>query len=138
MENHRQLSDVEFEAQFANLTFAASDFTHEAHLRLAWIHIKKYGVDQAVENVCLQIKALVDHLGVSEKYHATVTEAAVRAVYHFILNSQNEEFLSFMEENPQLISEFKALLNSHYSFDIFKSVAARQKFLVPDIAPFDP
>ncbi len=138
MENHRLLSDAEFEAQFANLTFAASDFTHEAHLRLAWIHIKKYGVDQAVENICLQIKALVDHLGVSEKYHATVTEAAVRAVYHFILKSRKEPFLSFMKENPQLISEFKALLNSHYSFDIFKSEAARQKFLVPDIAPFDP
>lgn len=38
MKTHHQLNDQQFEEQFQNCTFDPTLFTHEAHLRLAWIH----------------------------------------------------------------------------------------------------
>ena len=54
MERHYQLTDNQFETQFADLSMDPTLFSHEAHLRLAWIHIKHHGVDKAIENICSQ------------------------------------------------------------------------------------
>lgn len=137
MYDHFQLSDKAFEQQFASLQLNPALFSHEAHLRLAWIHVTRYGIDQAIENVTNQIKAFAEHHGAHGKYHTTVTIAAVRAVYHFVIKSDSANFKDFITEFPQLKNEFTKLLASHYSTDIFKSTAARESFLEPDLAPFD-
>jgi hypothetical protein len=41
-----KLRDELFEKQFQNCQFNPALFNHEAHLRLAWIHITKYGLVQ--------------------------------------------------------------------------------------------
>ena len=137
MENHFSLSDEDFARQFASLELNPALFSHEAHLRLAWIHVTQHGVDQAIANVTSQIKAFATHHGDGGKYHTTVTVAAVRAVYHFVLKSGSDSFQDFISEFPQLKEEFKRLLDSHYSINIFKSTEARQQYLEPDLAPFD-
>jgi hypothetical protein len=38
MEKHLELTDLEFEANFKNCSLNPDIFSHEAHLRLAWIH----------------------------------------------------------------------------------------------------
>jgi len=38
-------------------------------LRLAWIHIRKYGVGTAVENICQQLKDYVKTVGAEDKYY---------------------------------------------------------------------
>ena len=137
MNNHFQLSDRTFEQQFADLSLNPELFSHEAHLRLAWIHVTRYGIDEAIENITGQIRAFARHHNAQGKYHTTVTIAAVRAVYHFVLKSKSATFQDFIKEFPQLKNEFKRLLASHYSIDIFKSTQARESFLEPDLAPFD-
>ena len=136
METHYNISDNDFENQFANCELDPSIFSHEAHLRLAWIHIKKYGVDQAIENIQSQLKQFVTHVGVTDKYHTTLTIAAVRAVHHFMQKSDYPNFQTFIAAFPQLKADFKTLINSHYSFDIFQSEKARKEFLTPDLSPF--
>lgn len=137
MEKHFELNDVIFEAQFADCTLEPALFSHEAHLRLAWIHLNKYGVDQAIANVCRQIKNYAASLGAPDKYNETVTIAAIRAVYHFMLRSKTDNFQDFIAENPRLKTSFKQLLNSHYSTDIFTSERARREYLEPELLPFD-
>ncbi len=137
MEAHVQLSDSEFEWQFENKTFNPEWFSHEAHLRLAWIHIRNYGVDQAIENICTQLVAYVDHLGVRDKYNKTLTIAAIRAVYHFKLRSQSHTFQHFIAEFPRLKYNFKELIFAHYGVDIFQLEAAKHEYLEPDLLPFD-
>ncbi len=44
MEEHFYLTDIQFERQFANCSLNPELFSHEAHLRLAWLHISKYGL----------------------------------------------------------------------------------------------
>ena len=137
MERHFELSDSDFESQFADGTLDPTLFSHGAHLRIAWIHIRKYGIDKAIGNLCTQIKAFAHANGDKDKYNVTVTVAAVRAVYHFILKSKAKSFQEFENEFPELKNSFKGLFDSHYSEDIFKSAKAKKEYLPPDLSPFD-
>jgi hypothetical protein len=137
MPSHLNLSDKEFEIQFQSASMPPDMFDHEAHLRLAWIHIKKYGVDQAVLNVCAQLKNYVTHLGVTDKYNQTLTIAAVKAVNHFVLKSETRDFTDFIGENSRLKTDFKTLMFSHYKTDIFNSPLAKARFIEPELLPFD-
>ncbi|MCP4978078.1 MAG: hypothetical protein GY931_18165 [Maribacter sp.] len=137
MKNHFELNDSEFTHQFETVTLDPSLFNHEAHLRLAFIHIQNYGDEKAIENICHQLVAYVNHLGAAGKYNTTLTVAAVKAVSHFMLKSTSTSFKGFITEFPQLKYEFKRLMQCHYSFDIFNSQKAKNKFLEPDLIPFD-
>jgi len=91
MKSHFVLSDTHFEQQFKSCELDPPLFSHEAHLRLAYIHIGKYG-HQAIKNVCDQLAAFVTHLEATDKYNTTLTVAAVKAVYHFMQKSKANDF----------------------------------------------
>lgn len=135
--NHFQHTDEQFEQQFENCKLSPELFSHEAHLRLAWIHITKYGIDDALENIQIQLKTYVKHLSAEDKYNKTVTIAAVKAVYHFVLKSKSDNFKNFIVEFPRLKNNFKGLMDSHYGVDIFNSEEAKKEYIRPDILPFD-
>ena len=137
MESHYGLTDKEFENQFERCTLDPKLFTHEAHLRLAWIHIEKYGIEQAIKNVCQQLTDFTEAIGEKDKYNATVTIAAVKIVHHFKRKSDFIEFKDFVHENSNLMNRFKDLIKSHYSTDIFNSAAAKVDYLEPELLPFD-
>ncbi len=137
MNEQYQLSDLEFSAEFKNATLHPKLFNHEAHLRLAWIYIKRDGIDAAITQVCSQIINYATSLGAANKYNETVTIAAVRAVYHFYLKSKSDNFRNFIEEFPRLKNNFKELLAQHYDIDIFNSEVAKCSFLEPNLLPFD-
>lgn len=136
MQNHLDLSDLEFEQQFASCALDPSLFNHEAHLRLAWIHIRKYGFEKAVANIETQLKNYVAHLDAADKYHQTLTIVAINAVHHFTQKTETDSFQTFIQAFPELKTDFKALINSHYSYDIFNHAEARKTYLKPDLIPF--
>jgi len=136
MESHFNLSDTEFENQFQTCSLDPKLFSHEAHLRLAWIHITKYGVDKAEANIQTQLQNFVTHVGATDKYHKTLTIVAVRAVNYFVKKSKTKNFETFINQFPQLKTDFKSLINSHYSVDVFSSKKAKMEFVEPDVQPF--
>lgn len=136
MNNNLDLNDSEFEKQFRDGILAPSLFNHEAHLRLAWIHVSKYGVDNACKEISNQILAYVTQLGETDKFNKTLTIAAVRTVNHFLLKSKSNSFQDFITEFPRLKYNFKDLLDSHYGFDIFNSEKAKTHYVEPDLLPF--
>lgn len=136
MRSHHQLSDREFLDQFENCLLIPSLFTHEAHLRLAWLNIELFGLEIAHGKICEQIKRFASHNGAPEMYHHTVTIAAVYAVNHFKKRSTSSTFKQYIIEFPELLTEFKAIINSHYSIDIFQSKKAKKEYIQPDISPF--
>lgn len=137
MQSHFELTDHEFELQFEDATFDPALFSHEAHVRLAWIHLTKYGLEQAILNITSQLKRFVCLLGMSSKYNATVTVAAIKAVHFFMSKSGTTNFKDFITENPRLITSFKELLGHHYTTDIFTSDMAKENFLEPELLPFE-
>jgi hypothetical protein len=136
-EKHLDLSDNEFEKQFINCELSPDIFSHEAHLRLAWINIKKYGIMKAETNIQRQLRKYVTSVGAESKYNTTLTLAASKAVHHFMLKSESNDFQEFMIEFPRLKNNFRELMSCHYGFDIYNSEKAKMKFVEPDLLPFD-
>ena len=137
MDLHYQLNDEVFASQFEQLTLPPEWFTHEAHLRLAWIHLKRDGAAKACQNIPQQIKSFAQHWGAPGKFNLTVTIAAIKAVQHFMQKSHSDQFQDFIAEFPRLKYNLKDLLGFHYSFDIFGTQTAKTRFLAPDLLPFD-
>ena len=137
MEKHSTLSDEEFEIKFKTCQLNPSDFTHEAHLRLAWIKINTYGIKVAEQIIHHELKTYVSHFDAQDKFNLTLTRAATKAVYHFMLKSNADNFKDFIDEFPRLKYNFRALMDHHYGFDIYNSSEAKTQYLAPDLVPFD-
>ncbi|MDB5275748.1 MAG: hypothetical protein JWR61_703 [Ferruginibacter sp.] len=137
MKTHADLTDKEFETQFKNCTLSPDLFNHEAHLRLAWIHIHQYGTGQAIENICNQLKGFTRHVGAADKYNVTFTAAAIMAVAHFKKKTDTANFNDFIMEVPRLKYDFKALMACHYSQGIYNADIERKEFIEPDLLPFE-
>ncbi|MEQ9425203.1 MAG: hypothetical protein RJQ09_12340 [Cyclobacteriaceae bacterium] len=137
MNSHLEITDDQFEEQFSNESFPAQHFSHEAHIRLAWIHLKKYGLDKAISNLTNQIRNFANRNGAPDKYNVTITIAAIKAVRHFMLKSSTAEFESFIHENPRLVHSFKNLLDAHYSANGYTTNKAKTSYLESDLLPFD-
>lgn len=136
LNNHYDLSNGQFERAFNDCTLPPNLFSHEAHLRLAWININLYGMEEGERKLQEQLKNFVAFVGAKDKYNTTLTVAAIRIVGHFIKKSNTDNFKDFILEFPQLKNNFKELIFSHYSFDIFNLKQAKIEFLEPDLIPF--
>ena len=119
-EKHHLLTNDEFEEQFENCKLPSSYFTHEAHLRLAYIHIKKYGIKQAIKNISNQIINFDDKFGDGTKFNKRLTIASAKIVEHFMEKTTASDFKSMLLEFPILRSNFCELLKEHYKLDFFK------------------
>jgi len=137
MKTHWDLDDQKFIQVFESNQLTEELFNHEAHLRLAWIYIRSYGVNLAIERTQSQLKSYVKFLGAEDIYNTTLTIAGVKVVNHFMLKAQSNNFSDFLLEFPRLKSNFKELIESHYSVDIFNSPNAKAEYLQPDMMPFD-
>jgi hypothetical protein len=131
-----ELTDNEFERQFADCTLDPGTFTHTSHIRLAWIHVRKYGIEQAIENLNTQIARYDGVHGDGTKFHKTLTVAAVYVVNHFACKSSTTGFDDFIMEFPRLTTGFRALIALHYSDHRLAHPEAKTKFVEPDLQPF--
>ena len=133
MKHHRQLDDQAFKCSFEGRTLLPEVFNHEAHLRLAWIYLEELGVEQTQLTFPRQLRAYVSYLDAEDKYHETLTRMAIRAIEHFRQKSPGISFYELLNVYPALSSDFKNLINSHYTFDLFALERARSEFVAPDI-----
>ena len=133
---HGHLSDDSFIHLFESRALNPGLFTHEAHLRLAWIYIDRNGLERAEELVSSGIKKYVEHLGADDKYHHTLTIAAVKTVYHFYQKYNGLNFFDFIDEFPRIKEKFKSLIDAHYSSSILTSSNAKRIFVQPDLLEY--
>lgn len=137
MEAHYQLNDDEFDKSFSKCTLNPAIFSHEAHLRLAWIKIQRSGLDPAEKEIQKQLQNFVTQIGAKDKYNETVTIVAMKVMDHFMQKSEADSFQDFIKEYPQLKTNFKGLIGNHYSYDIFKSDTAKKDYIAPDLEGFE-
>ena len=70
------MSDDEFLEAFERCTLVKSDWTHAAHVRMAWLYMSRNDFDEALRCIRQGIRRLNGHFGTaSEKYHDTMTIA---------------------------------------------------------------
>jgi hypothetical protein len=128
-------SDREFRAAFEAGAYAPADFSHRAHVRLAYVYLAGSDVDAALERMRAALVSFLAHHGIpAAKYHETLTRAWILAVHHFMHRSpETSSADDFIERNPLLL-DTKIML-THYSAELLFSDAARAGFVEPNLDP---
>jgi len=124
------MTDDEFVRAFEGCEIAGKDFHHQDHIRLAWIYLKHCGPNDAPRRISASIRNFAAHLGISNKYHETITIAWMHLVGQA---AHCASFREVTEEFPQLLDKF--YLDEFYSAGTLQSDAARESFVAPDKKP---
>ena len=129
------MTDAQFLAAFVALTLPRSRWTHEAHLRLAFLRLQAAGNDWtvALPVVRTQIQAYNVAQNNPGGYHETITAAWLRVVAGRAATS-GQSFAEFQVAHPDLFSPNYLLLN-HYTRPLLFSPEARAAFVSPDGTP---
>ncbi len=129
-------TDDELIRLFREGLFPITDFTHKAHLRLAWIYLWRFDPGAAEREVCRQIQRFTKLHGATDKYHHTLTVAAMRMVGVYMKKQHGEGFEAMLAQFPELLDRFRELLSRHYSEEALWSREARLRYIEPDLKPF--
>jgi len=127
--------DVEFRAAFEAGAFAPADFSHRAHVRLAYVYLAESDADLALERFRAALVGFLSHHGIpATKYHETLTRAWLLGVNHFMHRSpESSSADDFIQRNPALLDS--KIMLTHYSADLLYSDQARAGFVEPNLDP---
>ena len=128
-------SDVEFLATFEAGEYSPADFNHRAHVRLAYVYLALNDVERAT---ALMRNAIVHFLKIHgiapTKYHETLTQAWILAVFHFMHRTTSALSADdFIARTPILLDS--RIMMTHYSAERLFSQHARGAFIEPDLDP---
>jgi hypothetical protein len=124
-------ADEQFLAAFEAGKIANQDFHHRDHLRLAWIQIRRLGLDRASDAVTGAIGQFAARHGHADRYHETMTRFWVRVVGMGITRHPTLAFDDLVAAEPHLLD--KNLPYRHWSRERMGSAEARRQWMEPDI-----
>jgi hypothetical protein len=144
------MTDSEFLTAFEECTLVRKDWTHEAHVRMAWLYLTQLpDTETAFARVRGGIKKLnatfarqrsplcrtanpKDARGLTG-YHETITAAFVAVIASRI--APGEDFAAFRDRNPDLFDRKFPTLLKHYRPERLYSPTAKKEFIEPDLIP---
>src|SRR3982751_2075766 len=105
MKHELSSSDREFRAAFEAGAYAPADFSHRAHVRLAYVYLAGSDVEVALERMCAALVGSLVHNGIpATKYHETLTRAWLLGGHHFMHRSPEASSADeFIERNAPLL-----------------------------------
>jgi hypothetical protein len=120
---------------FEDATIPASEFTHAAHIAVALSYLDAFPPEQALERMREKIRAFATHHGVSNLYHETLTTFWMRLLEHVTATSDIE--LPLWQRINLIVEDWtkRRPVEAHYSTELIKSQAARDKWIPPDRLP---
>jgi len=124
--------DDSFLSRFEHCTLPESEWTHLAHVRVAWLYLSQHSPDVALLKICdgiLRYNTEVLHR--PEKYSETVTVAFVHVVLGRIQAA--EPWGKFAMRIDDLLDSKKPALLIYYSRENLFSDEARRQFVAPDL-----
>lgn len=112
----------------------ASEFTHRAHIRLAYVMLAEQDDEAALVSMRSSLQALLRHYGLGRSnYHETMTRAWLLEVRQAMETSPPcSSAAEFIDANPMLLD--KTIMQTHYSPEVLRSREARTSFVQPDLA----
>ncbi|HEY2786039.1 MAG TPA: hypothetical protein VGJ05_13810 [Fimbriiglobus sp.] len=125
------MTDDEFLAAFDSCTLPKPLWTHEAHVRLAWLCLDRIPFDSALAHVRTGIPKYNHSLGNTTGYHDTVTVAFLKIIA--AKRTLGESFEDFRNTNPDVFSKARPVLLSYYSKAVLESEEARAGFVEADV-----
>ena len=145
------MTDDEFLTAFEECKVERKDWTHEAHVRMAWLYLTRLPASENVFDrvrggikklnatfarqrsmLCMRAANPKDARGLTG-YHETITAAFVTLIASRA--KPGEDFATFRDHNPDLFdSKFPTILK-HYSPARLYSPIAKKEFIEPDLVP---
>ncbi len=123
---------------FQRATVPEAEWTHREHLRIAWMHLRRYPLDEAHVLMRIGIIRLNASHGlvesVSRGYHETLTRAWLRLVASAMgATPEVADSRAFLVAHAERLAKDAPL--RHYSRERLMSAEARAVFVPPDLAP---
>jgi hypothetical protein len=131
---------------FENATIPASEFTHAAHIAVALSYLNTFSPDEALERMRENIRFFAAHHGVTNLYHETLTTFWMRLLEHVASTSDVDPSrrsgiakadLPLLRRINLIVEDWikRRPVETHYSPELIKSQAAREKWVPPDRLP---
>jgi hypothetical protein len=129
------MTDAEILAAFEGCTLPREAWTHEMHVRVAWLYLRGTSFEAALPAIGQAIRTYNASKGVDPAaYNETVTHAFVHLIRHR-RSATPETFEAFRARNPDLFDRVAPILLRHYAKETLASRAAHEAFVPPDRAP---
>jgi hypothetical protein len=130
------MTDAEFLQAFEACKLPHSEWTHTAHVRMAWLYLRARPPGEALVRVCEGIKRYNASRENSKGYHETITRAyLILIAARMRPNANGQTFSEFAAANPDLVDGKLRALLAHYHPETLFSAPARAAFVPPDLAP---
>ncbi|MEM9664606.1 MAG: hypothetical protein AAF970_06720 [Bacteroidota bacterium] len=128
--------DQRFRAQFEAGHLPLADFSHRAHIRLAYAYLAEHDYDTALTLMRSALQAFLHRHGVDpSKYHETMTGAWLATVQHVMAHTPTcHSAAAFIAARPTLLDA--GLLMKYYTPECLFSQAAREQFVEPNLERF--
>jgi len=125
------MTDDELVRAFESTTLPASDFTHDAHVRVAWWYLRTAPFHAALARFATALRAFAAAKGAANKYHETMTVAWMALVAERLDATPELEWRAFAATHPDLFLR-PSLMTRLYSETRLASEQARRTFVLPD------
>lgn len=110
-----------------------AEFHHRDHIRIAWLCLRRDGVDAGSVRVRAGLQALAAAHGASAKYNETLTQFWIRQVAASMSTGASQTFEAFVEANPHILD--KRYVLQFYRADTLAGPQARTGWIEPDLRP---
>jgi len=135
------MDDSELLRRFEDRSLPFDQWTHRAHVKVAYLYLNRYPFDEALVHLRSGIKAYnaANNVpdGPTSGYNETTTAAflhliaATRAAYESAMPTSNAD--AFCDTHPQLMT--RHVLRLFYSPQRRMEPSAKSHFVPPDLAP---
>ena len=134
----QDMNDDEFLAAFESCSLPFEQWTHRAHVRVAYLYASSHDLDSATNRMRVSIKSYNKATGTPEAldrgYHETITQAFMRLVFTASLTTgPHRSSYEFCDSNPELLC--KTTLLRYYSRERIMSMKAKAELVEPDLCP---
>jgi len=127
------MTDDEFLSAFEAVAIPRTDWTHEAHIRMAWLYLTRFPNEEACDRIRTGIQKLNAQNGVVSGFHETITMAFARVISARLLHS--ESYVAFHARNPDIFDRMPGPLLPYYTRERLLLSDARDRFVEPDVQP---
>ena len=126
------MSHAEFAGLLQQCLSPDGGFHHAGHVKLAWLHLRRYPLLEALARFRSGLKHFAESHGQAGKYHETLTIGYLLLIQERMARMGEMNWESFVEHNPDLLDWKNSLFNKLYSQEVLWSLEARSSFVLPD------
>jgi hypothetical protein len=130
------MTDDEFLLAFEECSLPQAEWTHRAHVRMAWLRLRRAALGEALTLAREGIQRYNATLDKTLAYHETITQAFMIVIDERMRRDGEASFDEFCARHPDLLDSKLSALLRHYRQETLFSMRARETFVAPDLEPF--